>query len=257
MLWRESEKAMTFQYFLDTVETIPQGVGWQLYDGVHLFWLCVFVLFLIFTCVRYCRANAAGRTKWRHGLALAIVLDEVWKMVWLTIGNRWDASYLPFHLCSINIILVAIHAWRPSRLLDNFLYLACIPGAAAAMLCCTWTELPPLNFMCLHSFTVHILLTAYPLMLTVGGDLQPSLREVPRSILFVAAMAVPIYFINRALSTNFMFLMEATAGSPLMLFENWFGNHLIGYPFLIAAAVAVMYGLYYGLRRLTRRGQRV
>lgn len=245
---------MTLQYFMDTAETIPEGVGWSLYGGVHLFWLGVFAAFLIFACVRYRRADTAGREKWRKGLALAIVLDEVWKMVWLTVGHRWDAGYLPFHLCSINIILIAIHAWKPGKLLDNFLYLACIPGAAAAMLCCTWTELPPLNFMCLHSFTVHILLTAYPLMLAVGGDLKPDIRQVPRCILFVAAMAVPVYFINLALDTNFMFLMYATAGSPLMLFENLFGNHLIGYPFLIAAAVAVMYGAYYGVSRRGRRG---
>lgn len=253
MLLRECEKTMTLQYFMETAETIPDGVGWSLYGGVHLFWLGVFVLFLIFACVRYRRADAAGREKWRKGLALAIVLDEVWKMVWLTVGHRWAAGYLPFHLCSINIILIAIHAWKPGKLLDNFLYLACIPGAAAAMLCCTWTELPPLNFMCLHSFTVHILLTAYPLMLTVGGDLKPDIRQVPRCILFVAAMAVPIYFINLALGTNFMFLMYATPGSPLMLFENLFGNHLIGYPFLIAAAVAVMYGAYYGISRRKAR----
>lgn len=95
--------------------------------------------------------------------------------------------------------------------------------------------------MHLHSFTVHILLAVYPIMLTAGGDIRPRLREVPYCLGLLAVLAVLIYPVNLLLDTNFMFLMYAPEGNPLAWFESTFGNHLIGYPVLIAAVVAVMF----------------
>ena len=39
-----------------------------------------------------------------------------------------------------------------------------------------------------------------------------------------------------------MFLAEASAGSPLIIFENLWGNHLLGYPVLIGLVIIIMYG---------------
>ena len=159
-------------------------------------------------------------------------------------------DYLPLHLCSINIFLIALHAWRRPKLLDTFLYFVCLPAACAALLFPTWAPLPPLNFMVFHSFTVHFLLALYPLALTLRGDMDPQPRAFPRCFALLAAMAVPIWFFNRAFGTNFMFLMRAGEGNPLKLFER-FGSHLLGYPVLLAAVFAVMYLLLRVLRRRT------
>ena len=159
-------------------------------------------------------------------------------------------DYLPLHLCSINIFLIAIHAWHPTEMLSNFLYTVCIPGAMAALLFPSWTKLPVLNFMHLHSFTVHILLITYPVMVTVGGDLKPDWRQLPKSLLFTLCLAVPVYGVNLALDTNFMFLMYAEEGNPLLLFEQMFGNHLLGIPVLATVFVGAMYLILYVCRRI-------
>ena len=188
----------------------------------------------------------------RRVFAALLVADELFKVVCLLMGGTFLYGYLPLHLCSINIFLIAIHALRPCRLLDAFLYTVCIPAAVAALLFPTWTALPLCNFMHLHSSTVHILLAVYPIMLTAGGDIRPRLRDVPRCLGFLALLAVPIYAVNRLLDTNFMFLMYAPEGNPLYWFDQAFGCHLIGYPFLIAAVVALMF-LPLGLCRRLRR----
>jgi uncharacterized membrane protein YwaF len=170
-----------------------------------------------------------------------LVADEIFKDVMLIIGSRFKADYLPLHLCSINIILITVHAWRPSRLLSGYLYTVGIPGAMAALLFPSWTSLPLGNFMHLHSFTVHILLALYPIVLASAGELKPQVKEVPKYLLLLVAMAVPIYGINLLLNTNFMFLMSADPGNPLYLFEQLWGNHLYGFPILIMAILLVMY----------------
>ena len=240
------------QYFLETVDTIEPGHGFAHFDGYHLLWLALLAVFAVTISLQYRKRDAATRAKWRKRFALAIVLDEVWKMFWLTVGGTYTLEYLPLHLCSINIILIAIHAWKPGKTLDNFLYAVCIPGAMAAMLFPTWNSLPALNFMHLHSFTVHILLMTYPIMVTAGGDIDPDWRQLPRSILLALGLAAPIYLFNRAFDTNYMFLMYAEEGNPLLIFEELFGNHLIGIPVLGAVFVGLMYAALYGARRLAK-----
>ena len=241
-----------FHYFLDTVDTIEPGHGFTHYDGYHLLWMIAAAVFIAGLALLYRRQDDATRAKWRRRVALAIVLDEVWKMFWLAVGGNYTLDYLPLHLCSINILLIAVHAWRPNETLDNFLYGVCIPGALAAMLFPTWYTLPLLNFMHLHSFTVHILLIAYPVMATVGGDIRPDWRKLPKCVLFTFCMAVPIYLFNLVFGTNFMFLMRAEEGNPLLLFEKWFGSHLIGIPVLATIFVGAMYLILYLCRKYVK-----
>ena len=229
------------QYFLDTTETIPSGVGWAHFDTTHFAWLAVAALTIVLNCLLYRRLDEKGKDRWKKTVALLIVADEIFKMVMLTIGGRYEVDYLPLHLCSVNIFLIAIHAWRPSVTLDNFLYTVGIPGALAAMLFPIWTELPLGNFMHIHSFTVHILLVAYPVMLLFGGDLRLGVRYAPRCIALLAGLAVIALGVNLVLDTNFMFLMEAEPGNPLYAFEQLWGDHRLGFAVLIPAILAVMY----------------
>lgn len=229
------------KYFLDTVETVDSNMGFSHFDGMHLAWLALFVIITVVNCVWYRKLGTAGKSRWKKTVAILIVANEIFKMAMLAIGGRYELSYLPLHLCSINIFVIAIHAWKPSKLLSGFLYTVCIPGAIAALLFPTWTELPILNFMHLHSFTVHIELAMYPIVLAVAGELAPSVKQLHKYLLLLVVIAIPIYGINLLLDTNFMFLMSADPGNPLYLFEQMWGNHLYGFPVLIAAVLIVMY----------------
>lgn len=229
------------KYFLDTVDTIPDGVGFSPFDGLHIVWLVAFAIVTVFCCVWYRKAAADKRLIWNKVVAILIVLDEIFKMAMLTIGGRYTLGYLPLHLCSINIFIVAVHAWRPNKTIGSFLYTVCIPGALAAMLFPTWSKLPLDNFMHIHSFTVHALLAMYPIVLAVNGEIQVRMKYVPKCLLMLLCMAIPIYVFNLIFDTNFMFLMEADAGNPLYLFEQMWGNHLYGFPIIITAIIVVMY----------------
>ena len=229
------------QYFLDTIDTIQEGVGFQHFGKVHIVWLCVFLVILIGNCLLFRALGEKGKNIWIKTVAVLLVGDELFKMACLFIGGNYEWDYLPLHLCSINIFLIALHAWKPSDLLGNFLYTICIPGTMAALLFPSWTKLPVLNAMHLHSFTVHILLALYPVVLTVCGRIKPDVKLLPKCMGILVLMAIPIYGLNLLLDTNFMFLMFAEEGNPLYWFEQNWGNHLLGFPVIIAAVLIVMY----------------
>ena len=229
-------------FFFDTVETIPAGAGFAHYGSLHLCWLAVFAAFAVLGSLCYRRCGAVGRGRWRKTLAALIVADELFKMACLFIGGNYSAKYLPLHLCSINIFLIALHACKPRwKGLGNYLYMVGIPGAISALLFPSWAELPLQNFMHIHSFTIHILLAAYPIIVTAGGDIKPDPRQLPRCLLLLAATAVPLRFLNPLLGTNFMFLNYAEPGTPLVWFARHWGSHLLGFPVLIAAVIIIMH----------------
>lgn len=228
-------------FLLETEETIAPGLGFSPFGPCHLLWLAAFVVFTVLCTIVYRRLDVAGRRKMRLVLAAAVVADELLKMAVLLIGGNYMARYLPLHLCSVNIFLIVWHALRPNRTLDNFLYTVCMPGAIFPLLTPTWHALPPTSLMHIHSFTVHILLASYPIILLVGRDIRPDPRYLPKCLGLLGGLALVAYGANLLFDTNFMFLMEAPAGTPLMWFEEVCGNHLAGFPVIIAVLLLVMY----------------
>ena len=241
------------KYFFETTETIVEGVGFSLFGNLHLLWLGAMIVCLLTNLFGYRRLNDFGRSRWRKIIAWLLIADELFKMVILICSEHYGFSYLPFHLCSINIFLIAIHAYKPSQILDNFLYTVCIPGALAALLFPSWTSLPVTSGMHIHSFTVHILLLLYPTVLTLGGDLKPDIKQLPKSMGLLLLMAIPIYGLNLLLDTNFMFLMSADPGNPLYVFETLWGNHLLGFPVIIAGVLLAMYGPLVLMKKLRKK----
>ncbi len=228
-------------YFWEIVETMPEGVGFSHYGPVHLWWLAAFLVLTAGNCILYRKLGQKGRKIWRVVVAALLVLDEVYKQIPLFVQGYFTLDYLPLHLCSINIFLIAFHSVRPSGTLGNFLYTVCLPGAMAALLFPTWTALPAANYMLIHSFTVHIMLAMYPVVLTVAGDIRPELKQVAKALLLLVGLAAFAWVFNLIFNTNFMFLMYAEPGNPLYLFEEMWGSHLLGFPVIIAGVLLVMH----------------
>ena len=242
--------------FFYTSTTVPEGLGINHYGIEHLCWLAAAVLFIAGISLLYRKSDSRRRRKIQVVMAILIVLEEVTRDIFLIVTDQFAVSHLPLHLCSVNIILIAVHACKRTKTVDNFLYGICIPGAAAALLFANWLELPVWNYMSIHSFTVHILLVAYPVMMTVGGELQPSVKQLPKCIGLVFGLAVPIYIFNLIFDTNFMFLMYGEEGTPLVFwFQEHMGTHLPGLAILAAVALTAMYSILFVCRKLFAKKQ--
>ena len=122
-----------------------------------------------------------------------------------------------------------------------------------AILTPSWAVLPFWNFMNIHSFTVHILLATYTIMLLYSGELNPQLKYLPGSLGILAVLAAIAYGVNLVFDTNFMFLMYPIAGTPLVLFETHMGSHIWGFPILISAIIVVMYSGLYLYRKIKNK----
>ena len=227
-------------YLLDTTETIAPGLGFAPFGPLHLGWLAAGVVFVLLSAVGYRRWKEPARRRWRNGVAWLIVADELLKMAVLFAGGSWLPKYLPLHLCSINIFIVLWYALRPRGWVGNYLYLVCLPAAVAALLMPTWVTLPGLALMNIHSFTIHILLAAFPLVLVLAGEIRPRWANCPRILALLGLLAAVAVGANLLLDTNFMFLMNPDVVGLLIWFEEHWGSHLYGLAAIMAVLLVVM-----------------
>lgn len=241
------------EYFYKTIDSVPDGVGFSHFDSLHIAWLVGLLVVMVVNCWAYRKLEASGRKSWKHCAACLLIADELFKMAVLIATKQYTADYLPLHLCSINIFIIVLHAWKPSELLDNFLYSVCIPGTMVALLFPSWTRLPLMNAMHIHSFTVHFLLALYPIVLVVNGEIKPRLCLLPKSLGLLLLMALLVYGVNLLLDTNFMFLMYADPGNPLHWFEENWGSHLLGFPVIAFGILTVMYSIPEAYSRIRKR----
>jgi hypothetical integral membrane protein (TIGR02206 family) len=227
--------------FFTVDKYLPEGVGFQTFGLTHLLWLLAGLIFWVAACIFYRRLSADNRKLVLRVLGIYIFTQEMLKNLVLLVQGEFNWGYLPFHLCGINILLIGFDVIKQTKVVRSFLYYFAIPGAALALLFPNWTEMPVWNFFHIHSFTIHILLVLYPLLLVTANQVSTDLKSALQGVVLLVVMAIPVYFLNLLWDTNFMFLMEPDSGNPLGLFEQLFGSHLWGFPILLPIVILVMY----------------
>ncbi len=238
------------EYFWDTGFTIPAGCGFPLFGAGHLAWLALFLALCVFLGLKYRGWGEKTRARCRRTLAVLLILDELFKYAVTLATGRFRLDFLPLHLCSINIFLIAADAIKPRGALREVLYAVCLPGAFFALAFPGWAYLPIQNALSIHSFTAHILLFLYPFLLICDG-FQPRFPRFLKALPFCLAAVAGVYAFNRAFGTNFMFLSTAGEGNPLSGFEARLGNpgYLVGIPILAGLCWILLYGVPFLLGR--------
>ena len=227
--------------FFVTSDHIPEGVGFQTFGLTHILWLLAGFMVCLAGCIFYRKLSLDKRKTVLKVLGVYIFLQEMAKNLVLILLNEFSWGYLPFHLCGINILLIAFDTIKQTKMVRSFLYYFAIPGAALALLFPNWTEMPVWNFFHIHSFTIHFLLVLYPLLLVTTNQVSTELKSAFQGLILLVAIAIPVYCLNLILDTNFMFLMEPDSGNPLEFFEHLLGSHLWGFPLLLPVVILVMY----------------
>lgn len=98
------------EHFWDTVDTIGEGFGFSLFGARHLVTLALYIGFAALSCKLYKAADGKKRAQLRGLFAVLLLADEAFKQIGLQIGGNFNWDYLPLHLCSINIFLIALYA---------------------------------------------------------------------------------------------------------------------------------------------------
>ena len=176
------------------------------------------------------------------GYKLSLSLDAAYIRAYYPNGFN-IFNELPLHLCSINVFVCLYNTLTDRSWCKEELYALCIPGAALALLCPSWRDVPGwFTLINLHSVSIHALLVLSPVLLVAGGY-RPSVRRVPQVLAFLFGTALPIYFLNKPLHANYYFLNNPYGDVITRAFTAWFGEkfYILGFLPAIALALVLMY----------------
>lgn len=223
---------MVCSHFFDNTDIYTDESLWSAYGPQHFAWIAGMGLVCLVACILFRRASEESQNKALKFVALWILVQEILKdLIFYLIGGL-KLGHLPLHICGISIFFTLWYAYKPNKLNGSYIYGVSLPGALAALTFPDWTNLPLWHFSSLNSFTIHGELVLFALLVLTSGRLRPDFNQVPKLFAMMAIMAVPIYFLNKAWDTNFMFINTPSPGSPLVALYDLFGE---GY--VIAAAV--------------------
>ncbi len=231
----------------ETVQKMnPEYVHFELFGPLHLAVTAVFLAVIIAGMFFYKKLDEGGKQKFLNILTVLLILNEISKHIILAVTGQWGWEQIPLHLCRINIFVCLWHTLKRDDISAEILYAVCAPGALIALLMPSWNNIPLWNITSMNSTSVHIMLLMYPMLLLAGG-FKPSLKRLPKVALILICEAVPIFFINKILDTNFFYLNK-TENNPLLIFlAGIFGEELffLGMPVILAFVWAAMYLPWY------------
>lgn len=152
-----------------------------------------------------------------RGAALALLLGSmgVTSALVLLEGMDWVQTLLPLHLCSACAMVCVFFYAHPTGWMFEFLFFVGMPGAALA-LCfpavavSRWQDAMNACF-----FLTHALVVFAPVLHIAAGE-RPNPAHALRAYGVLVLYAAAVLAVNVLLGTNYLFLMAAPAGTPLM-----------------------------------------
>ena len=248
-------------FFINKFYILEEGldIGFDLYSAPHIIWLALMILMIAAITRSYCRNDDTGRDRMRKTIAIAMLLMEIAKDAIVIAVGWWNPGYLPFHLCGMAIFAVLADAfWRGQKVTGQMILFAFMPGALSALLFANWTMYPFYVYMCIHSFVYHALIVAYAVMIFASGEVAPNYKGLWKTLIAVIISIGPVYGINLIFeehNPNFMFLMEASPGSPLVPVWNLTGPdwYIPGCVLMVAIVFHVLFGVYWMIGKAMNR----
>ncbi|WP_409250786.1 TIGR02206 family membrane protein [Bacillus sp. SCS-153A] len=222
----------TFELF-----SVPHITVLLLFVAVF-FWLIVFRNFL---------NPHQSIIKWT--LFSILVLSEVSQHLWLILTEQWEVGNLPLHLCSVSTFLCIYLFLKPNK---KVFYLLFFIGSLPAILSMVTPEVfyqfPHFRFI--KYFLHHAAISWSVLYFVVYEGYRVPKKAIWTGFLLLNLLALPIFFINLLLDTNFFYLANPTESKTILSF---FGSGIRYYLNLEIAALFVFYLTYLPMGWLLKR----
>lgn len=185
------------------------------------------------------------------------VVSEFIKVFYYIIAN--EAQYggvlpktdLPFHLCSIQILFVALLRFVPSQkikeLLISFMIPSCLLGGIAALLIATTSSLNGGWILTLQYFGYHCAIVVFALILLTGKTLELTVKHYGSCLKFLLGLMLFAVYINSMLydgnaNINFMYVVSPPQqGLPWLNEEKGWLVYILRYAVLVVGCVTACY----------------
>lgn len=204
------------------------------FSTAHVVALILFFLTcFLFVYFRKERKKYQPILKWT--LFTILILCEVSFHLWLIVTNQWEVGDLPLQLCSLSTFLSLYLFLKKAPKVFHLLYfIGFLPPILSMVTPDIVYQFPHFRF--LKYFLHHSAIPLAVLYFILFEGYRVPGSAVLSSFIKVNIIAVPIFFLNILLDTNFFFLASPSESETLLSF---FGSGIIYYINLEIAAMIV------------------
>ena len=168
-----------------------------------------------------------------------------------TYGGILPKTDLPFHLCSIQILFLAIVRFVPSRkikeLLLSFMIPSCLLGGIAALLIATTSSLNGGWILTLQYFGYHSVIVVFALILLTSNVIELTVKHYVNCLKFLVGLMLFAIYIKSVLydgnvNINFMYVASPPQkGLPWLNEDQGWLVYILRYAALVVACVTACY----------------
>lgn len=183
----------------------------------------IFILCILLFVFRKKLKEKGTRKYFRFTLALMILAANVWYHLWLVTEHAWSVkNALPLQLSDLAAILAVLMLLTKSYRIFLFMYFAGLGSAIQAILTPDLYHFSFPHFLYFQSFVSHGGVVLACLFMVVAFGYHPTTRSMWVTILIVNIYAGCLYFLNKMLGSNYMYIMKkAGMNTPLNYLGPW------------------------------------
>lgn len=198
------------------------GAPFELFGRAHIAGLFSLPL-LGLSLLPFKYSSETTRARVRLFLAICIWVNELAWHLWIYYHGQWSVQWmLPLQICSVMIWLSGVMLITRNFRIYEFAYFLGIGGAIHLL------ATPDLgiygfpHFRFWQTFLSHGLLIISAVFMTVVEGFRPSWRSMLRAALWMNVYMLIIYFVNRALGSNYLMINGKTnTPSLLHVLPDW------------------------------------
>ncbi|MBD8069569.1 TIGR02206 family membrane protein [Bacillus sp. PS06] len=220
----------------------------EMFSMPHIVFLVLFVIISSFLILFRERLKPLqSLIKW--SLFSILVLSEISMQIWLVVTDQWEIGTLPLHLCSVSTIILIYLFLKPSKYAFYFVFFTgFIPPILSMVTPDLFYQFPHYRF--LKYFLHHAAISWSVIYFIVFEGYRVPRKAIWTTFLALNVIALPMFFINLLLDTNFFYLANPTETKTILSF---FGTGVMYYLNLELAALSVLLITYIPMGLLLRK----
>ena len=225
--------------------------GFSFLSMDHIVTLILFFLTcFLFVFYRKKLSSYQHIVKWT--LFITLIVCEVSFHLWLILTNQWEVADLPLQLCSLSTFLSLYLFLKPNQKVFNLLFFIGLLPAILSMVTPDIVYQFP-HFRFLKYFLHHSAIPLAVLYFILFEGYRVPRKAVLTSFRTLNVIAVPVFFLNIWLDTNFFFLASPSETETLLSF---FGSGIMYYINLEIVGIFVFIITYIPIGILMKRENR-
>ena len=168
-----------------------------------------------------------------------------------THGGVLPKTDLPFHLCSIQLIFMAVLVFSSNQKLKNlllsFMIPSCLFGGVAALLIATTSSLNGGWILSVQYFGYHAAISIFAISLLLGKEFPLTVKSYVNCLKFLVVLMLFAVYVNSVLydgasNINFMYVVSPPqAGLPFLNEEKGWLVYILRYGLVVVLCVTLCY----------------